>query len=145
MKRRFLVLSSLGAGAVVLSLASKLLARGEGSQATRYPEPPLSPEAFGQMPVSFQQAYLYAKAHPAVLGQFPCYCGCGKSVGHKSNRDCFLFADGVYNSHGSRCDTCVDVALTAERNARAGISVQESIRQLNLKYRDAPRMPGFKS
>lgn len=144
MKRRFLVFSGLSAGAV-LGLAEGLFARDGRGRAPGYPEPPLSAEAFGQMPAPFRQAYSYAKAHPTVLAQFPCYCGCGKSVGHKSNRDCFLFADGVYNSHGSRCDVCVDVALTAERDARAGINVRESIQKLNLKYKDAPRMPGFQA
>lgn len=47
------------------------------------------PPQFSQASPEAQQAYRFAVAHPDVLQYIPCYCGCG-SVGHTSNKDCYL-------------------------------------------------------
>ncbi len=143
MRRRQFFASSLIVSLSSFGLGTRLFAQPSQRLYDKYPEPPLSQEALKNLPPAFQEAYLFAKTNPKLLKQFPCYCGCGQSVGHRSNLDCFVFADGVYNSHGSRCDVCVDVALTAKHNGHLGIPIQTSIKQLNLKYKGAPRMLGF--
>jgi Protein of unknown function with PCYCGC motif len=143
MQRRQFFHSSFLVGLSSFGLATQLSAQTTQRSYDKYREPPLSEDALKTLPASFQEAYLFAKTNPKILKQFPCYCGCGQSVGHKSNLDCFVFADGVYNSHGSRCDVCVDVALTAKRDGHSGIPIRTSIKNLNLKYRGAPRMTGF--
>ena len=143
MRRRQFFASSFIVGLSTFGLSTQLFAQTSQSLYGKYPEPPLSKEVLKKLPPTFQEAYLFAKANPKILKQFTCYCGCGQSVGHKSNLDCFVFADGVYNSHGSRCDVCVDVALTAKHDEQSGIPIRTSIKQLNLKYKGAPKMLGF--
>jgi hypothetical protein len=40
-------------------------------------------------PLIVQQSYQFAAANPDVLGQIPCYCGCG-AMGHTSNYACYV-------------------------------------------------------
>ncbi len=54
---------------------------------------------------SVQAAYVYAVERPDVLSWMPCYCGCGDSVGHLHNEDCFVgqrLPDGriAFDNHG---------------------------------------------
>lgn len=37
-----------------------------------------------------QETYAIAAKDPDVLAAVPCYCGCGKTDGHKSNLNCFV-------------------------------------------------------
>lgn len=37
-----------------------------------------------------QETYAMAAKDPDALAAVPCYCGCGKTNGHKSNLDCFV-------------------------------------------------------
>jgi hypothetical protein len=48
------------------------------------------------------------------LERLPCYCGCYLTAGHQNNLDCFR------DRHGETCDMCLEIALEAERLARAG-------------------------
>ena len=34
--------------------------------------------------------YEFQITHGELMRYMPCYCGCGKSAGHKSNRDCYV-------------------------------------------------------
>jgi hypothetical protein len=62
-----------------------------------------------------KQAYVFARAKPALLAQLWCYCGCDKTDGHRSLLDCYR------DYHGSRCGICTGEALLAQR-----MSIQNS-------------------
>jgi hypothetical protein len=66
--------------------------------------PTLPPEAFSG---SVRNAYAIAKEIPQTLAQLPCYCGCDKSVKHKSLHSCYV------DSHASGCGVCMNEAFTA--------------------------------
>ncbi len=34
--------------------------------------------------------YTVAGQNAELLDWIPCYCGCGESVGHKNNKNCFI-------------------------------------------------------
>jgi hypothetical protein len=63
-----------------------------------------------------RQVYQIAAENIDVLQWIPCYCGCGESAGHKSNQNCFIKevqSDGtvIWDDHGTRCETCMEIAL----------------------------------
>lgn len=93
MKRRMGVLAGLAVVAIALA--------GCSPAAT----PPDMPPWMQKAPAQVQDTYAFAVAHPEVLQYLPCYCGC-VSVGHTSNRDCFIQAiapDGkvTYDIHAA--------------------------------------------
>ena len=57
-----------------------------------------------------REAYTFAVAHPEVLTQIPCYCGCG-AIGHTSNYACYV--SGVRCGRGDHlrpaCDWLFDL------------------------------------
>ncbi len=72
-----------------------------------------------------RDAYGFAVAHPEVLSYMPCYCGCGLTVGHASNLDCFIAGVATYDRlvfdpHAVNCYTCLDIARDAERLLHEG-------------------------
>jgi len=77
-------------------------------------------------PAAVQDAYRFAAANPDILGQIPCYCGCGP-IGHTSNYDCYWQAaatDGAltYDAHALGCKICVDITADAMRLTAEGES-----------------------
>lgn len=65
---------------------------------------------------SIQKVYQLAAENDDIIANMACYCGCGDSVGHKSNRDCFIKdkkTDGsiIWNSHGVTCLNCQEIAV----------------------------------
>jgi hypothetical protein len=92
------------------------------------PLPPVPMEQYLARPVAVvQSVYEFAARHPEVLQYVPCYCGC-ESIGHTGNHSCFVkrrAADGrvlEWESHGSGCTVCVDVARDAMLMFNAGAS-----------------------
>ncbi len=65
------------------------------------------------------EGYRIARERPALLERLPCYCGCYLTAGHQNNLDCFR------DRHGETCDMCLEIALQAERLARAGYSAAD--------------------
>ena len=87
------------------------------------------PEQVKKAPLNVQQAYQFAVANPEILGQIPCYCGCGK-IGHTSNYSCY--ASGVdvdgkidFDNHALGCSICVDITQDTKRLLIEGKTVQE--------------------
>jgi hypothetical protein len=79
------------------------------------------------------EAYKIAAANRDLLKWIPCYCGCGESAGHLHNGHCFIKeekADGsiVWDDHGTRCGTCMEIAVVSAKLKQDGKSVKE-IRQ----------------
>lgn len=65
-----------------------------------------------------------------IIKWMPCYCGCGESVGHESNLNCFIQevkSDGaiVWDDHGTRCGVCLQIAVDAINMTQEGKSLQE--------------------
>jgi hypothetical protein len=83
-------------------------------------------------PQNFQgnvrEAYEVAARDPALLAQLHCYCGCDRTLGHKSLLDCFR------NDHGSTCEICCGEALDAGAMSRRGVPVELIRDALRSRY-----------
>ena len=84
------------------------------------------------------EAYTFAVAHPEVLTQLPCYCGCG-AIGHTSNYACYVAGsdpDGavVYDLHATGCSICVDITRDAMRFLDAGRTLPEIRAEIDRTY-----------
>ncbi|HLW70254.1 MAG TPA: CYCXC family (seleno)protein [Candidatus Binataceae bacterium] len=75
-----------------------------------------------------RMAYEVAKAHPDLLAQLDCYCGCEQHEGHKNLLDCFR------TNHGAGCDTCVGEAVAAGKLADGGMPVDQIRQALHDRY-----------
>ena len=67
------------------------------------------------LPASVAARYRFVEAHPELVEQLPCYCGCGESQGHRSLRDCFVSDAGGYDAHAAGCGVCLLEVGDAER------------------------------
>lgn len=89
-----LLVAWLALGRVATSDANDFL-KGKRASAVyirREKKPPLSPARFvGQT----ARAYQIANDIPDVLDQLYCYCGCDRSLGHKSLLSCFTDDHGA--------------------------------------------------
>jgi len=45
-------------------------------------------------PAEVKTLYEFQVTHGELMRWMPCFCGCGKSAGHKSNRDCYIKSVG---------------------------------------------------
>lgn len=89
-------------------------------------------------PPVVQQAYVFAAAHPDVMIQIPCYCGCG-AIGHTSNYACYVSgvdAAGTitYDTHALGCSICVDITRDTMRLLDEGRSVAEIRAEIDASY-----------
>lgn len=89
-------------------------------------------------PQVVRQAYTFAVAHPDLMTQIPCYCGCG-AIGHTSNYACYISdvdADGAvtYDLHAVGCSICVDITRDAARMLDEGKSVAEIRAEIDASY-----------
>ncbi|MFC4103862.1 PCYCGC motif-containing (lipo)protein [Paenibacillus xanthanilyticus] len=85
------------------------------------------------------QAYQAAATAQDVLAYIPCYCGCGDSAGHRSNLECFIHEtkpDGsvTWDDHGTRCGTCMEIAVQAAVMKQEGKSVSDIRSAIETKY-----------
>jgi hypothetical protein len=85
----------------------------------------LDPKNFQGNP---RQAYEVAERDPALLAQLHCYCGCDKTLGHKSLLDCFR------DTHGSTCAICCGEAIDAEAMASRGMPIEQIRDALRARY-----------
>ncbi|MBI5946977.1 MAG: hypothetical protein HY875_02425 [Chloroflexi bacterium] len=74
----------------------------------------------GTQPPDVVAAYRYIESHPEMASRIPCYCGCGKSLGHQSLLDCYVIVPGTYSDHASVCLICGREAADLERLAAEG-------------------------
>jgi hypothetical protein len=65
-----------------------------------------------------REAYMAARAIPAVLNQLYCWCHCKESTifHHRSLLECFE------SDHGSQCSTCMGEATLAYKMVKGGIN-----------------------
>ncbi|TBL68551.1 PCYCGC motif-containing (lipo)protein [Paenibacillus thalictri] len=90
--------------------------------------------------------YQLAAQNTDMLKWMPCYCGCGESAGHQSNQNCFIkevLPDGsvVWDDHGTRCVTCMEIAVTAAKLKQDGKSAKEIRQFIDATYQKGYAKP----
>lgn len=91
-------------------------------------------------------AYRAVSEYPELLDGMPCYCGCGDSAGHRSNRDCFIHEvkeDGsiVWDDHGTKCNVCLEIAVESIQMQQEGKSAGDIRTFMDEKYREGYAKP----
>ncbi|ASS76260.1 hypothetical protein CIG75_15790 [Tumebacillus algifaecis] len=104
------------------------------------------PKFLSSKNTKIKQSYAAAVQNLDVLKFIPCYCGCGDHAGHKSNAECFVKdvrEDGavVWDDHGTRCDTCMNIALEAADMKAQGKSAQDIRETIDKKYKEGYAKP----
>ncbi|SEN35081.1 PCYCGC motif-containing (lipo)protein [Lihuaxuella thermophila] len=103
------------------------------------------PSFLNQVDPKVVSIYRLAAKHPDLLQHIPCYCGCGRSVGHKSNRDCFIkeIRNGtiVWDSHAVTCYNCQQIALESIQLKEQGKSTPEIRKFIDNKYKQGYAEP----
>lgn len=74
------------------------------------------------LPEDTAARYRFVESRPDLAERIPCYCGCGKSLGHQSLKDCYL-APGGYSDHAVACLICGRIALDLERLSSDGYDI----------------------
>jgi len=94
------------------------------------------------------QVYALAGEHAELLDYMPCYCGCGGSAGHRSNKNCFIHTieeDGtvVWDDHGTRCAVCMEIVVLSAKMKAEGKSALEIRQYMDETYKEgyAPPTP----
>ena len=119
-RHRLPILASVAAVALVTVVAAVFLFAPGGDAGTERDSTLESALDLSSQPPEMAAMYHYAEAHAAVFEKIPCYCGCGKAIGHQSLLDCFLIAPGQYSDHASGCMVCTDEAADVERLVAQG-------------------------
>lgn len=93
-----------------------------------------------------QQIYHIAAQNHELLSWIPCYCGCGDSVGHKSNKNCFIreireTGEIVWDSHATTCVNCLEIALESASLKQKGKSTIEIRNYIDTKYKEGFAKP----
>lgn len=91
-------------------------------------------------------AYRVAAQAADFLQWIPCYCGCGESVGHQSNKNCFIKEiqkDGsvVWDDHGTRCGVCMQIAVTTYKLKEEGKTAKEIRKTIDETYKSGFAKP----
>lgn len=95
---------------------------------------------------SMRVVYEAAAKSANLLEWIPCYCGCGASAGHLNSLNCFvnkINADGsvVWDDHGTRCDTCLEIAATSINMQTDGKSNLEIRQFIDENYKEGYAEP----
>lgn len=90
--------------------------------------------------------YQLAAQNTDLLQWIPCYCGCGESAGHRSNLNCFIKevkTDGsvVWDDHGTRCGTCMEIAVISAKLKQEGKSAKEIRAMIEQTYKQGYAKP----
>jgi hypothetical protein len=90
--------------------------------------------------------YQLAGQSTELLQWIPCYCGCGESVGHKSNMNCFIKevkSDGsvVWDDHGTRCNVCLQIAVQSVKMKSEGKTDKEIRQFIDNTYKKGYAKP----
>jgi len=104
------------------------------------------PSFLDNKPDILRQAYEIAAENAELLEWIPCYCGCGRSAGHKNNKNCFvkeIQGDGsvVWDDHGTRCNVCVETAVISAKLKAEGKSDLEIRQLIDEKYKTGYAKP----
>ncbi|MEK3889788.1 PCYCGC motif-containing (lipo)protein [Bacillus sp. FSL K6-3431] len=104
------------------------------------------PSFLQDKPEDMQLIYLAVAQHQELLENMPCYCGCGDSVGHKDNYDCFIHEnkeDGsiVWDDHGTKCTVCLEIAAKAVVDYNDGKTMKEIRNEIDQAYEEGYANP----
>ncbi|CDQ21451.1 Protein of unknown function with PCYCGC motif-containing protein [Halobacillus karajensis] len=97
------------------------------------------PAFMDEKPEEMHTIYMAAAKNKKLLENIPCYCGCGESVGHRDNYDCFIHEnkeDGriVWDDHGTKCGVCLDIAAQSIVDYQQGKSIKEIRDKIDAAY-----------
>ncbi|MGI8316337.1 PCYCGC motif-containing (lipo)protein [Halobacillus mangrovi] len=86
-----------------------------------------------------QTLYTAVSQNKDLLENMPCYCGCGESVGHKNNYDCFIHEnkeDGsvVWDDHATKCGVCLEIAAQSIIDHQEGKSIKQIRQDIDQTY-----------
>ncbi len=117
-----------------------------GDKRVETPSYEVMPEFLKSKPENMQLIYTSASQHKELLEQMPCYCGCGESVGHKNNYDCFIHENKengaiVWDEHGTKCGVCLEIAAQAMIDYQNGKSVEEIREDIDAQYKQGYAEP----
>lgn len=94
---------------------------------------------------NMQTLYKVVAQNQELLEQMPCYCGCGDSVGHKDNYDCFVHENKetavVWDDHGTKCGVCLEIAAEAIMKFEKGDAVKDIRKAIDEKYKEGYAEP----
>ncbi|WP_173917871.1 PCYCGC motif-containing (lipo)protein [Halobacillus sp. Marseille-Q1614] len=104
------------------------------------------PAFLEEKPEEMQNIYMAVSQHKELLEQIPCYCGCGDSVGHRDNYDCFVHKNGedgslVWDDHGTKCGVCLEIAAQSIVDYQDGKSVKEIREDIDKQYEQGYSKP----
>ncbi|MFD1708199.1 PCYCGC motif-containing (lipo)protein [Siminovitchia sediminis] len=104
------------------------------------------PSFLHDKPEDMKIIYQAAALNAELLEKMPCYCGCGESVGHKDNYDCFVHEnkeDGsvVWDDHGTKCIVCLEIAAQSINDYQDGRSVKEIRQMIDEQYKEGYAEP----
>ncbi|MCH1625429.1 PCYCGC domain-containing protein [Fredinandcohnia quinoae] len=104
------------------------------------------PAFLAKFPEEMSVIYTAAAENQELLESMPCYCGCGDSVGHKDNYDCFVFdnkKDGslVWDDHGTKCNVCLEIAAKSIKEYQDGKSIKEIRTMIDEQYKEGYANP----
>ncbi|WP_373426126.1 PCYCGC motif-containing (lipo)protein [Paenibacillus radicibacter] len=97
------------------------------------------PKFLDKQKEEIRMVYQVAGMATDIIKWMPCYCGCGESVGHQSNLNCFIKevnSDGsvVWDDHGTRCGVCMQIAVESVQLKQQGKSLKEIRDYIDKKY-----------
>lgn len=82
--------------------------------------------------------YQEVPKHSDLLANMPCFCGCGQSVGHRNNLDCFIHQQSndqiTWDSHATTCGVCLEIADESIQMKESGKSDKEIREVIDQKY-----------
>ncbi len=91
-------------------------------------------------------AYKTAAKNQELLTYIPCYCGCGDSIQHKDNLDCFIKeikenGEVVWDEHGVNCDVCIETAIESAQQHQDKVPASEIRKYIDEKYKEGYSEP----
>jgi hypothetical protein len=105
-----------------------------------------TPDFLRDKPENIQLIYLAAAQNKELLENIPCYCGCGESVNHKNNYDCFVYENKengavVWDDHGTKCGVCLEIAAQSVLDYQEGKSIKDIRSKIDSMYKDGYAKP----
>lgn len=88
-----------------------------------------------------KELYEFQVTHGELMRYMPCFCGCGRDNGHRSNRDCFIKAvnaDGTvdFDTMAPSCGICLGVTRQAKEMLARGASPRKIRAAIDRQYAD---------
>lgn len=115
---------------VGLGVAFVIRGASAASSARAFTVPTAVTVSLATLPAEMSAMYQYADDHADHFAMIPCYCGCDRSLGHNSLKDCFVTQQGDWDAHASGCGVCIAEATTAKElldNGTAATDVRQQI------------------